>query len=278
MIPRSLGRRQPRHVEDPPAPVQSKAALPSCLPRPLRLRPRRRHPRRPASLTSYTACPPVAIPGADRRRHPVQSGRAAATPRAIDVVGDDHQLCRSTCDETGEHHRHQCELRRSGPAPRRSRRARRSSCPISRPSCRAATNVVAKSVSRVGLHFAGRPAIARSSTGARPRRRCCAAAATLPEDIRDQITRERRPAMPTRRSTRWPIPAVRAAVDRASFERADRLPARPPSSCATTPRAELARGCASGGFVTADDLSRQASRARRLGGRRRRTQRESVVV
>jgi len=78
------------------------------------------------------------------------------------------------------------------------------------------TNVVAKRVSQVGLHFADGQL--RTSTSAAGSSQVLRSAATLPEDIRDQITRERRAGDPEAALDPMADPAVRAAVDRAHFE------------------------------------------------------------
>jgi len=78
------------------------------------------------------------------------------------------------------------------------------------------TNVAAKRVSQVGLHFA--EGEIRASTTATASSQVLRSAATLPEDIRHQITRDRRPGDPNAAVDPMADPAVRAAVDRARFE------------------------------------------------------------
>ena len=77
-------------------------------------------------------------------------------------------------------------------------------------------NVVAKKVSRVGIRFEDGQYRA-SSTGAATSQ-VLRSAATLPDDVRRQITRERRAGDPEAALDPMADPAVRAAVDRARFE------------------------------------------------------------
>ena len=79
------------------------------------------------------------------------------------------------------------------------------------------TNVVAKRVSQVGLHFADGQ-LSRHHAPAPATSQVLRSAATLPEDIRRQITRERRAGDPDAAVDPMADPAVRAAVDRARFE------------------------------------------------------------
>ena len=78
------------------------------------------------------------------------------------------------------------------------------------------SNVVAKRVSRVGLHF--EDGQLRASTSGTASSRVLRSAATLPEDIRRQITRERRAGDADAAIDPMADPAVRAAVERARFE------------------------------------------------------------
>ena len=87
------------------------------------------------------------------------------------------------------------------------------------------SNVVAKRVSRVGLHF--EDGQYRASTTGAATSQVLRSAATLPEDIRRQITRERRAGDPDAAIDPMADPAVRAAVERARFELLRRLRADP---------------------------------------------------
>ena len=77
-------------------------------------------------------------------------------------------------------------------------------------------NVVAKRVSRVAIRFEDGQYRASSSGAATTQ--VLRSAATLPEDIRRQITTERRAGDPRAAVDPLADPAVRAAVDRARFE------------------------------------------------------------
>ena len=164
-------------------------------------------------LTSYTACPPVAIaaPAGDVTLFDPANSRDAS---AIDVVAEITNI-RSTCDQTGEFIHTQItfdvQARR-----RDSQGARDVDLPFFVSVVQGNTNVVAKRVSQVRLHFADGQL--RASTNAAGTSDVLRSAATLPEDIRNQITRERRPGDPNAAVDPMADPAVRAAVDRARFE------------------------------------------------------------
>lgn len=164
-------------------------------------------------LTTYTACPAVAIPAptGDITLFDPPSSRDAA---AIDVVANITNL-RSSCDESGDYivtnASFEVQARR-----RDNRGARDVVLPYFATVVQGNGNVVAKRVSRVGLRFEDGQYRA-SSTGAATTQ-VLRAAATLPEDIRRQITRERRPTDPQAAIDPMADPAVRAAVDRARFE------------------------------------------------------------
>ena len=164
-------------------------------------------------LTSYTACPPVAIaaPAGDVTLFDPPSSRDAS---AIDVVADMTNV-RSTCDDSGEFINvpvtFDVQARR-----RDSHGARDVVLSYFVSVVQGNTNVVAKRVSRVALHFADGQL--RASTSAAGSAQVLRSAATLPEDIRRQITRERRPGDPNAAVDPMADPAVHAAVERARFE------------------------------------------------------------
>jgi len=164
-------------------------------------------------LTSYTACPPVAIaaPAGDVTLFNPASSRDSS---AIDVVAQITNV-RSTCDDTGEFINTQITFdvqarRRDGQG------ARDVILPYFVSVVQGNTNVVAKRVSQVGLHFA--EGEIRTSTSATASSQVLRSAATLPDDVRRQITRERRAGDPNAAVDPMADPAVRAAVDRARFE------------------------------------------------------------
>lgn len=164
-------------------------------------------------LTTYTACPPVAIP-APAGDITLFNPAASRDASAIDVVATITNL-RGTCDETGEYIVTTASFEVH--AQRRDNRgARQVVLPYFATVVQGENNVVAKEVNRLGLSFADGQY--RASTNGAATSRVLRAAATLPEDIRRQITRERRPGDPEAAIDPMANPAVRAAVDRARFE------------------------------------------------------------
>jgi hypothetical protein len=164
-------------------------------------------------LTSYTACPPVAVvaPAGDVTLFNPAASRDAT---AIDVVANITNL-RSTCDESGDHIVTNATfdvqaLRRD------SRGARDVTLAYFATVVQGTGNVIAKRVRNVGLHFDD-GAYRASTTGAATSQ-VLRSAATLPEDIRRQITRDRRPGDADAAIDPMADPAVRAAVERARFE------------------------------------------------------------
>jgi hypothetical protein len=164
-------------------------------------------------ISTYTACPAVAIaaPTGDVTIFDPPQSRDAA---AIDVVATMTNV-RSTCNEAGQNivttasFDVQARRRDRGPA-------RDVVIPYYAAVVQGGQNVVSKSVSDIVLRFAeGQDrATARGTASSQVLR----AAATLPEDIRRQVTRERRPGDADAAVDPFADPAVRAAVQRASFE------------------------------------------------------------
>ncbi|MGZ8296205.1 MAG: hypothetical protein ACXWU4_03470 [Allosphingosinicella sp.] len=160
-----------------------------------------------------SACPAVAIPAAtgDITLFNPASSRDAS---AIDVVANITNL-RSTCDETGANI--VTRLTFEVQAQRRDGRgAREVVVPYFVVAVQGGTNVQSKSVSRVGLRFADgalRASATGSATGSVTR-----AAVTLPAEIREHITRRRKPGDPSAAIDPMADPAVREAVRKASFE------------------------------------------------------------
>ena len=164
-------------------------------------------------LTSYTACPAVAIP-APAGDLTLFNPPASRDANAIDVVATLTNL-RSTCDESGEYIVTNASFEIQ--AQRRDNRgAREVTLPYFATVVQGNGNVVAKKVSRVGIHF--EDGQYRASTTGAATSQVLRSAATLPDDIRDQITRERRAGDPEAALDPMADPAVRAAVDRAHFE------------------------------------------------------------
>ena len=164
-------------------------------------------------LTTYTACPPVAIP-APTGDITLFNPPTSRDSSAIDLVAHITNL-RGTCDESGEYIVSSASFEVH--AQRRDNRGPRDVVlPYFATVVQGGANVVAKRVSRVGLHFADGQYRASSSGTATSQ--VLRSAATLPEDIRRRITRDRRAGEPDAAVDPLADPAVRAAVERARFE------------------------------------------------------------
>ena len=164
-------------------------------------------------LTTYTACPAVAIP-APAGDVTLFDPPASRDSTAIDVVASISNL-RSNCDESGEYIVTNATFEVSA-LRRDNRGVREVVLPYFATVVQGNGNVVAKRVSRVGLRFEDGQYRARTVGAASSQ--VLRAAATLPEDIRRHITRERRPGDPQAAVDPMADPAVRAAVERARFE------------------------------------------------------------
>jgi hypothetical protein len=160
-----------------------------------------------------SACPAVAIPAAtgDVTLFRPETSRDSS---AIDVVANITNL-RSTCDESGASI--VTNVTFDVQAQRRDGRgAREVVLPYFVVAVQGGTQVQSKSVSRVGLRFADgelRASSRGSASGSVTR-----AAVTLPEEVRQQITRRRKPGDPSAAIDPMADPAVREAVRKASFE------------------------------------------------------------
>ena len=164
-------------------------------------------------LTTYTACPTVAIP-APAGDVTIFDPPGSTDAAAIDVVANITNL-RSTCDETGEYivtnAYFDVHARR-----RDNRGARQVVLPYFATVVQGNGNVVAKKVTAVALQFADGEY--RASSRGMGTSRVLRSAATLPEDVRRQVTRVRRAGDPLAAVDPMSDPAVRAAVERARFE------------------------------------------------------------
>ena len=164
-------------------------------------------------LSTYTACPAVAIPAptGDVTLFDPPGNRDSG---AIDVVANITNL-RSTCDETGDYivtnAYFDVQARR-----RDNRGVRQVVLPYFGTVVQGDNNVVAKKVTLVALRF--EEGQYRASSRGMATARVHRGAATLPEDIRRQVTRVRRAGDPLAAVDPLSDPAVRAAVQRASFE------------------------------------------------------------
>jgi hypothetical protein len=164
-------------------------------------------------VVNRSACPAVAIPAStgDVTLFDPESSRDA---NAIDVVAEITNL-RSTCDESGENIASNVTFdihaRRRDP-----HGARDVVLNYFVAAIQGGTNVVSKSIGRVGVHFAdGQIRAGTSGTATSQVRR---AAVTLPEDIRRQVTRERKAGDADAAIDPLSDPKVRDAVRAASFE------------------------------------------------------------
>lgn len=164
-------------------------------------------------IVTRTACPVVAIPAAtgDITLFNPEGSRDAS---AIDVVANITNV-RSTCDETGANIVSTVTF--DVQAQRRDARgARDVVLPYFAAVVQGGTVIQSKSISRVGVHFAdGQLRAQTRGTGTASVNR---AAATLPDDIRRQITRERKAGDPDAAVDPLSDPTVRDAVRRVTFE------------------------------------------------------------
>jgi hypothetical protein len=160
-----------------------------------------------------SACPAVAIPAGtgDITLFNPPSSRDAA---AIDVVASMTNV-RSTCADSGEQivSTATFEVRALRRDPTGDRDV---VLPYFGTVVQGGTNVVSKSVGRVALHFANGEL--RASTSGSATSQVLRSAANLPDDIRDEVTRERKPGEADAAVDPMADPKVRAAVQRASFE------------------------------------------------------------
>ena len=164
-------------------------------------------------LVTRSACPAVAIPAAtgDVTLFSPESSRLSD---AIDVVAHITNV-RSVCGDAGENIVTNVTFEVRGQR-RDAAGAREVVLPYFAVVVQGGTNVVAKSVSRVGLRF--EDGQLRASTTATATGQVLASAARLPEDIRRQVTRVRRPGDADAAVDPMSDPAVRDAVRRSSFE------------------------------------------------------------
>ncbi|MDB5693438.1 MAG: hypothetical protein JWO81_2501 [Alphaproteobacteria bacterium] len=164
-------------------------------------------------IVNRSACPAVAIPAAtgDVTLFNPENSRDA---NAIDVVATITNV-RSTCDETGNviatNVTFDIQAQR-----RDARGARDVVLPYFAVVLQGGANVVTKSISRVGLHFADGQLRAQGSAAATSQVQ--RAALTLPEDVRRQVTRERKAGDADAAVDPLSDPRVRDAVRAASFE------------------------------------------------------------
>lgn len=160
-----------------------------------------------------SACPAVAIPvhtGDVTIFSPPQSRDASA----IDVVANLTDL-RGGCVESGE------QLATTATFAIQARRqngagARDVVLPYFATVMRGGTQIVSKQIGQIALHF--NDGELRASTTGTASANISRAAATLPADVLDKVTRRRRPGDADASIDPMSDPAVRAAVSQASFE------------------------------------------------------------
>lgn len=165
-------------------------------------------------LTAYSACPPAAIPapaGDITLFNPPTSRDATA----IDVVATISNV-RSSCGERGGQLITTAQFEVFG-LRRDNRGARQVVLPYFASVVQGGQNVVAKRTGRVALNFADGQfrATAAASTA---QSQVLSSAATLPANVRQQITARRRPGDPNAALDPLSDPAVRAAVEQARYE------------------------------------------------------------
>ena len=141
-------------------------------------------------LVTRSACPAVAIAGLDRRRHPVRSREQPRRHRDR-RRRQRSPTCAATCDETRRHTSSPTSPSTSRPSRRdAARRARRRPALFRQRACRAApTSSPRASAGSACISTTASSAPAPAAAGTSQVLR---SAATLPEDVRRQITRERK--------------------------------------------------------------------------------------
>lgn len=160
-----------------------------------------------------SACPAIAIPihtGDVTVFSPEQSRDA----RAIDVVAnltDLHGGCVENGDQLATNATFTVQARRQNPSG-----AREVILPYFVTVMRGGTQIVSKQIGQVALRFADGEL--RTSTTGAVNANISRAAATLPEDVLEKVTRRRRPGDEDASVDPMSDPAVRAAVAQASFE------------------------------------------------------------
>ncbi len=160
-----------------------------------------------------SACPQVGVPAATgdiTLFNPANRSDAAALDVSAAITN-----VRSTCDETGANIVSTASF--DVVATRRDAgEARTVVLPYFTVAMQGGTQVVAKRVGNIGLNFAA--GSTRAQTSGQATIQVSRAAATLPEDVRKELTRERKADDPDAAVDPLSNPTVRDAVARASFE------------------------------------------------------------
>jgi hypothetical protein len=164
-------------------------------------------------ITTRSACPAVAIP-ASTGDITLFNSETSRDENAIDVVATITNV-RSTCDESGNVIVTNVTFDVLGQR-RDPHGARDVVLPYFAADVHGGTDLVSKSVGRIGLHFADGQI--RAQTSGTATSQVQRAAVTLPDDVRRQVTRERKAGDPDAAVDPMSDPRVRDAVRAATYE------------------------------------------------------------
>lgn len=164
-------------------------------------------------LVNRTACPAVATP-VHTNEVTLFSPRSSREASAIDVTAVITNL-RGTCSDVGDTIQSiasfEVHARRTN-----ANGARQLVIPYYATVLRGGSQIVSKEIGRVGINFADGQY--RASTTGQATANISRAAATIPPEIEERITRRRRPGDPDAALDPMAAPDVRAAVNNATFE------------------------------------------------------------
>jgi hypothetical protein len=164
-------------------------------------------------LVNRTACPAVATP-VNTNEVTLFNPRSSREASAIDTVAVITNI-RSTCADVGDSIQtvasFEVHARRSDPTG-----ARQVVLPYFATVMRGNGQIVSKEIGRVGLNFADGQY--RTSTSGQASASIMRSAVTLPADVQERLTRRRRPGDTDAAVDPMADPAVRTAVNNATFE------------------------------------------------------------
>ncbi len=164
-------------------------------------------------LVNRSACPAVATP-IYTNEITVFNPPSSRDARAIDVTAVITNI-RNTCGDVGDRIQttatFEVQARRSDPSG-----ARQVTLPYYATVLRGSGQIVSKEIGRVGINFADGQY--RASTTGQASTNISRAAATIPADIQERLTRRRRAGDPDAALDPMASPEVRAAVENATFE------------------------------------------------------------
>ncbi len=166
-----------------------------------------------ALLVNRTACPAVATP-VYTNEITVFDPSSSREASAIDVTAAITNI-RSTCGDVGDNIQSTATFEIRGRRTNASG-AREIVLPYYATVLRGGGQIVSKEVNRIGLRFADGEY--RASTNGQATATISRAAATLPADIEEQLTRRRRPGDADAALDPLADPEVRTAVNNATFE------------------------------------------------------------